>query len=163
MSQRPKLGLGNWYKFTIQQRIYTKQIHPPVKELPCVTLQMSLLGSHWHHPRLSLLGPKFLCSGSSSDPVGPRLAPCPPHTHTGFLTGSIPGCPQPSPRGAQTCWAPAWPGFSELEGRSAALTALPATAAASSPSSAVLVFLFQGTVTPANSSEFLSPLKWTGN
>lgn len=82
MSQRPKLGLVNWFKFTMKWRIYTKQIHSPVKELPCANLQMPLPESDWHHPRLSLLGPKALCSGSSSDPVGPHLVPCTSHTHT---------------------------------------------------------------------------------
>lgn len=78
-SQRPKLGLVNWFKHTMKWRIDTKQIHAPVKELPCVTLRVPLLGSQCPHPRL---GPGPLCSGSSSDPGGPCLAPCTPHTHT---------------------------------------------------------------------------------
>lgn len=54
-----------------------------LRKFSCLTLQVPLLGSQWHHPRVSLQGPKPLCSsGSSSDPVGPCLAPCTPHTHS---------------------------------------------------------------------------------
>lgn len=59
-----------------------------LRELSSLTLQVSFLGSQWHHPRLPLLELKPLCSGISSHPLGPHLAPCTPHTHTGLLTGS---------------------------------------------------------------------------
>lgn len=60
-----------------------------LRKLSCLTLQVPFLGSQRHHPRLSLLGLKPLCSGSSRHPVSPHLAPCTLHTHTGFLTGTV--------------------------------------------------------------------------
>lgn len=162
MSQRPKLGLGSWCKFTIQQRIYTKQIPPPVKEFPCVTLQMSLLGSHWHHPRLSLLGPKLLYSGSSSDPVGPRLALYPLHTHRiphwlnpRFPTAKSQRCSDL----LSTCLARVqWAGREECSPHSTA-----SDSCSFFPELSSAGFSFPRDCETANSSEFLSPLKWTGN
>lgn len=72
-----------------------------LRKLSCLTLQVPLLGSHSHHPRLSLVGPKPLSSSSSSsDPVGPHLAPCTPHTQTGFLAGSWHSNTNPARAGA---------------------------------------------------------------